>query len=276
VAAHGRALMATRHGGSGLRVGIAQQPMEWTAAENLRHIRASLAQAAARNARICVFPELALTGFHRRIRDQSSLGTVAGAMRQVQEECCKWHIACALGTPTFGPDGAILNSYVIVAGDGSIASVASKVGLTPSEQTFFRAGTTRELVEVESRRCTTVMCREVDDVDSIERQLASDVIDVVFWPSLVGHPPGTVHPSPEDTADLGYVERTAVLARRLEAYVVQSNWPHALNTPGSTHHGESKVYAPDGEILLTLPRDTPGVAVMVLGERDYDWTPAPT
>jgi omega-amidase len=266
----------TDHAGAGLRVGIAQQPMAWTAVENLRHIQASLAQAAARDARICVFPELALTGFHRRIREQASLSTVTGAMRQVQEACCRCRIACALGTPTFGDDGAILNSYVIVAADGRIVSVASKVGLTPSEQTFFKAGATRELVELEGRSCTTVMCREVDDVDNIERQLASDVIDVVFWPSLVGHPPGTVHPAPEDTADLGYVARTAVLARRLEAYVVQSNWPHALNTPGSTHHGESKVYAPDGEILLTLPRDTSGVAVLALGARDYHWTPAPT
>ena len=92
---------------------------------------------------------------------------------------------------------------------------------------------------------------------------------------MVGNPPGTVHPTPEDTADLGYFKRTAVLAQRLNAHVIQSNWPQALNTPDSTYLGESKAYAPDGEILLTLPRDAAGVGVFTLGERTFRWTPLP-
>lgn len=264
------------HRGEGLRVAIAQQPMAWTTAENTQHIKNLLTCAADGGAQICVFPELALTGFHRGIRDQATLCIVEDAFRRVQESCCQHWIACALGMPTFAGDGAVMNSYVVIAPGGGVASISSKNGLTPSEQTFFKAGTTRDLVEVEGRSCASVMCREIDDVDAIERQLSSDDVDVIFWPSLVGHPPGTVHATPEDTADLGYVERTAVLARRLDAYVVQSNWPQALNTPGSTYHGESKVYAPDGDILLTLPRDLPGVAILTLGDREYEWTPSPT
>jgi predicted amidohydrolase len=263
-----------KHRGAGLRVAIAQQPMAWTTADNVQHISAALTQAAAGGARICVFPELALTGFHCGIREQATLRIVEDAFREVQECCCRHWIACALGTPTFADDGGVMNSYVVIAAGGTVASISSKNGLTPSERTFFKAGTTRELVEVEGRSCASVMCREIDDVDAIERQLSSDEVDVIFWPSLVGHPPGTVHATPEDTADLGYVERTAVVARRLDAYVVQSNWPCALNTPGSTYHGESKVYAPEGDILVTLPRDLPGVAVLTLGDREYAWIPS--
>ena len=79
-------------------------------------------------------------------------------------------------------------------------------------------------------------------------------------------------PTPEDTDDPRYQKRTAALARRLAAFVVQSNWPNALNTPERTHLGESKVYAPDGEVLLTLPRDEAGFGVFALGERSFRWT----
>jgi hypothetical protein len=119
------------------------------------------------------------------------------------------------------------------------------------------------------------MCREIEDIEIIAGQLQAEPVDLVFWPSLVGDPPRTVHESGEDSSDLGYLQRTGVLAQRLDAFVVQSNWPHALNTPGSTYHGESKVYAPDGEILLMLPRDQPGVGVFVLGERAFHLTPLP-
>ena len=119
------------------------------------------------------------------------------------------------------------------------------------------------------------MCREVDDLDEVAAQLRHDPVDVVFWPSLTGHPSGTVLESAFESDDLGYLRRAGLVAQRLGAYVVQSNWPHALNTPDQTHLGESKVYDAAGEVLLTLPRDEAGVGVFTLGEPDYHWTPLP-
>ena len=261
---------------TGLRMAIAQQPMSWTTTENVAQIVASLALAAEQGACICVFPELALTGFHRGIREQAVPTVVDPALRQVQAACGAHGIACALGAPTFDADGAILNSYLHIDAAGHIVSSVSKNGLTPAEQTFFKPGTQRPTMRFGGRVCSTVMCREIDDLEAIALQLQAELVELIFWPSLVGHPPGTVHPTPQDTADLGYVKRSAVLARRLGAFVVQSNWPNALNTPDSSYLGESKVYAPDGEILLTLPRDEPGVGVFSLGERAFRWTPMPT
>ncbi|MEP6740474.1 MAG: nitrilase-related carbon-nitrogen hydrolase [Caldimonas sp.] len=257
----------------GLRVAVAQQAMSWTTAENTACIVVSLAVAAEQGAQVCAFSELALTGFHRGIREQALPDVVAPALLQVRAACRANAIACALGTPTFADDGAILNSYVFIDSSGGIASTVSKNGLTPAEQTFFKPGAGRPVIGFEGRVCTTVMCREIEDLESIAAQLHSLPVDVIFWPSLVGHPPGTIAEPERAAQDLGYVERTAELARRLNAFVVQSNWPHALNTAESTYQGESKAYAPDGEILLTLPRDEAGVGVFTLGERDYAWTP---
>jgi len=257
------------------RMAIAQQPMHWTTADNVGQIVAALALAAEQGAVICVFPELALTGFHRGIREQGTQAVVEPALRQVQAACCAHGIACALGAPTFDASGTILNSYLHIDATGAIASIVHKNGLTPAEQTFFAAGTERPVMEFAGCRCTTVMCREIEDIETIAVQLQDAPVDLIFWPSLVGHPPGTVHETPADTDDLGYFKRTAVLARRFDAFVVQSNWPNALNTPDSTYLGESRVYAPDGEILLMLPRDEAGVGVFALGERAFHWTPLP-
>jgi omega-amidase len=260
---------------TGLHMAIAQPPMRWTAAENVAQIVASLALAAEQGASICVFPELALTGFHRGIREQAVPTVIDPALRQVQAACRAHGVACALGAPSFDAGGAILNSYLHVDATGGIVSSVSKNGLTPAEQTFFKPGTERPTLRFGGRLCSTVMCREIDDLEAIALQLQAEPVELIFWPSLVGHPPGTVHPTPEDTADLGYFKRSAVLARRLEAFVVQSNWPNALNTPDSTYLGESKVYAPDGGLLITLPRDEAGVGVFALGERAFRWTPTP-
>ncbi|MBS0445057.1 MAG: hypothetical protein JSR59_03805 [Proteobacteria bacterium] len=256
-----------------LRLAIVQPPMKWKTDENVELILDVLALAAAQGAAVCALPELALTGFHRGIREEAVPATVDAAMARVQTACRQHGIACTIGMPTFADDGAILDSYVFVAADGEIALTVSKNGLTPAEQTFFRAGTERPIAPFAGRSCSTVMCREIDDLEAIALQWQAEAPDLVFWPSLVGHPPGTILPDGADSSDLGYEIGTALLARRLGVHVVQSNWPMALNTPESTWLGESKVYAPDGEMLLKLPRDEAGIAVFTLGERSYAWTP---
>ena len=249
--------------------------MHWTATENVAGAVASLAVAAQGGADICVFPELALTGFHRGIREQAVPEVVEQALSVVRAACRRYGIACALGVPVWSPGGAIFNGYLYVDAAGADLSVVCKNGLTPSELTLFEPGTQRPVFDFAGRRCSTVMCREVEDVAAIADQIASDQLDLIFWPSQVGHPPGTVHPKAEDTNDLGYLKRTALLAKRLGVHIVQSNWPQALNTPEATWLGESKVYAPSGEVLLTLPRDAAGVGIFELGERDFLWTPIP-
>jgi len=255
-----------------LRIAIVQPPMAWTTDENVARIVAVLRAAAEQGATLCVFPELALTGFHRGIRDQAAPAIVAAALVRVRTACREHAVGCALGTPTFTAESKVRNSYLVIDAAGEIVSTVSKNGLTPAELTFFEAGTDRVVRHFAGRACTTVLCREIDDLESISVQLREVPAELIFWPSIVGSPPGTLHPTQEDTDDPGYLKRTATLARRLAAFVVQSNWPNALNTPERSHLGESKVFAPDGEVLLTLPRDEVGFGVFALGDRSFRWT----
>lgn len=255
-----------------LQVAVVQQTMEWTTEGNVAHILASLEIAADEGAQLCLFPELALTGFHRRIREEAKPEIVAPALQRVRAACREAGVASLLGLPTFFDDGSIRNSYAFIAADGELGAAVHKNGLTSAELTFFAAGTDRPVMRFAGRRCSTVMCREIEDVEAISAQLADEPVQLMFWPSIVGHPPGAV-PEPErEVQDLGYRDSAAAFARRLNTHLVQCNWPHALNTPEMRYQGESKVYAPDGDILLTLPRDEAGVGVFALGERDYRWT----
>ena len=255
---------------------VAQPRVYWTTPGNTACIVAAIKVAVAQGAHLCVFPELALTGFHRRIREQALPELIGPALQRVRDACREHAVACMLGMPTFAGDGAVLNSYVFIGADGVVGSTMSKNGPTAAELTFFQRGAGRPVFRFAGHACTTVMCREVEDLDEVAAQLQHDPVDVLFWPSLTGQAPGTVLDSEEATEDLGYFRRAGLVAKRLGAYVVQSNWPNALNTPAHTHLGESKVYDAAGEVLLTLPRDEAGVGVFTLGERDFHWTPLPS
>jgi predicted amidohydrolase len=54
---------------SPIRIAIAQPVMYWTGHENASAVCQTIERAAEAQARICVFPELAVTGFHRRIAE---------------------------------------------------------------------------------------------------------------------------------------------------------------------------------------------------------------
>lgn len=258
-----------------LRLAVAQQAMAWTTERNVAHIVEALALAAGQGAQLCLFPELALTGFHRQIREQARPEIVEPALQQVRAACRNARIASLIGLPTFASDGGVRNSYAFIAADGELGATVHKNGLTAAEHTFFAAGVDRPVMRFSGRDCTTVMCREIEDVDAIAAQLDAAPVQLVFWPSIVGHPPGTIAEPERAVQDLGYLHRAGEFARRLNTHLVQCNWPHALNAPERKYQGESKAYAPDGEVLLTLPRDAAGLAVFELGAREFHWTPLP-
>jgi omega-amidase len=138
------------------RIAIAQLPMQWSCAANTTAILESLATAADRGAQICVFPELALTGFHRQIRTEAQPTRIGDALRQIQSLCRQRVIACVVGTPTFDGEASPFNSHVHIDERGEIAAIVSKIGLTPSETTFFAAGVLRPIAVLQGIACTSV------------------------------------------------------------------------------------------------------------------------
>lgn len=254
---------------TGTRIAIGQLRMRWTLAENLASILDAIAFAAARRARFCVFPELAVTGFHRRIAEAAQPPGVAASLAAIASACRANALAVAVGAPTFDDDGRIRNSHILVNERGERAGVVDKIGLTAPEATFFAPGTTRGSGELQGVRCTSVICREVEDLADVVPQVRSGGAQLVFWP-------GAMRPDPEKPpADPPeHVVRAQELARMTGAHVVQANWPESLNYPEqSADCGESAVIDPTGALVLRLPRAQPGVAIVTLGSADCEWRP---
>ncbi|MBI5720314.1 MAG: carbon-nitrogen hydrolase family protein [Burkholderiales bacterium] len=218
------------------RIAIAQIPMHWELATNVQAMKQAMQLARAQGAGLCAFAELALTGFHRRIVEWAKPELVGPAVAEVQ-------------------------------------AAAASLGLTAPEATFFEPGVGRPVLRVSlspgALACTAVICREVEDHDAVVAQLASSGVELILWP-------GQMRPDPAKPAQdpPAHVVQAQALARATGAWVVQTNWPNALNRPEeSEHSGHSACIAPSGELLFRLPRQGFGVGVFSLAERSFDWCP---
>lgn len=238
-------------------------------------VLAALERAQACGAVLCHFPELAVTGFHRQIAALARPELVAPQVRTLQRACARLGIAAAVGAPTFGDDfehsGCIHNSHLLIDAAGRVRAQVHKAGLTAPEATFFAAGAQRPVVTLAGQRCTAVICREIEDFDALTAQLAPGSIDVVLWP-------GQMRPDPDKPLSdpPAHVAAAQRLARALGCFVVQANWPNAINRPEeSAHMGRSAVLGRDGTLLLRLPESSAGLGVFTLGQTQFDWIPEP-
>ncbi|HEX2012807.1 MAG TPA: hypothetical protein VJN44_17900, partial [Roseateles sp.] len=154
---------------------------------------------------------------------------------------------------------------------GEVVATVEKQGLTAPEATFFargRAGT-RTVAPMLGRRCSTMLCREVEDHDEICSELRRQRPDLILWPGLMAPADGKELQDPPE-----HVQQAGRLARSLGAWIVQSNWPEQLNYPErSWLCGRSVVLDPSGRIALALPSNEAGLAVFALGENTFDWHP---
>jgi len=252
------------------RLAIAQIPMHWEMSENVRAMKQALQVAHSDGAACCAFSELAVTGFHRRIVEFARPDVSDPAVDEVRAAAAALGIAAAFGAPTYGGDGVRFNSHLFVDSDGAVVGTVTKIGLTEAEATFFTRGIARSTTSVVGIKCSAVICREIEDAAQVLRDLRSSGVQVIFWP-------GQMRPDPAEPVQEPpkHVLQAQELARQAAAYVVQTNWPNALNRPEESENtGHSACIAPTGELLFRLPRQGHGVGVFNLGDRAFRWHPS--
>lgn len=255
------------------RLAVAQVPMHWALADNLRQMQQALHTARDDGAVLCTFAELAVTGFHRRILEWAQPKVSGAAVDALCETAARLGIAVAFGAPTYGPgpgsEGQRYNSHLFVDAQGRVVGEVAKIGLTAPEATVFSPGTGRPVVALAGLRCSAVICREIEDADTLVPALQGTGVQLLLWPGQMR--PDPTQPLQEPPV---HVQQAQALARATGAYVLQANWPNALNRPEeSAHTGHSACIAPDGELLFRLPEQGFGVAVFALGERRFRWHP---
>ncbi len=238
--------------------------MEWSGLANTQSMLRAMAQAASSGAELCVFPELAITGFHRQIRTEATPHLVETHTKALRQASREFSLAIVFGSPSFDDDGRVFNSCAFIDERGQQVGVIEKIGLTPAEETFFARGATRSCVDLLGYRTTAVLCREIDDLEHLEADLPTLSPQIIFWP-------GMVRPA-VDGSESTHVQHAQQLARRAGAFIIQANWPNSLNYPEeSAQAGHSLVISPDGEPLLRLPMAEAGVGIFDLGGSQCEW-----
>lgn len=251
------------------RIAIAQIAMHWTTADNMAAIRNAMNLAHAHGAQLCAFSELAVTGFHREIAREAQPAAVALALSELQAHAAELSLAIAVGAPTFGEGDAKYISHLLIDERGLVTAVVPKQGLTAAEATFFDRGSSRPVGVLCGLRCSAVICREVEDLEPVCAALPAGAADLIFVPGALRQDPEKPRTDPPE-----YVRNIQRLAAATQAFVVQTNWPNALNRPEeSTEGGASTVTSPSGEVMLRLPQQAAGVGIFVLGERRFEWHP---
>jgi omega-amidase len=251
------------------RIAIAQIAMHWSTAENVVAILRAMDLASSRGAKLCAFSELAVTGYHRHIAREGTPELVAPAIRELQAHCSKLSLGIAVGAPTFGAGSAKYNSHLLVDEYGETRAVVSKRGLTEAEATFFQPGSSRPAARLHGVNCSAVICREVSDLELLAQELKPGTAEVIFVPGALRQDPEKPRTEPPE-----YVRDIQRLAVATGAYVVQTNWPNALNRPEEgVEGGHSTVAAPNGEVMFRLPRESSGLGIFNLGEGHFEWYP---
>lgn len=246
---------------------IAQTWMYEGLGDNLAAMRAALCMAAQCGASICIFPELALSGFHRRIGERfAQTEAMAWAQGQLHGDCAQLGIAAAYGLPARSAAGRPLNRYVLIDAEGEIQCSIDKHGLTPSEAQFFVPGTPRGSGLLGGLRCSAVLCREVLDIDPLATAWPPGALDLLLWPSII---------SSHDAESPDYASAASAMAQRCGVPILQCNWPNSVNSPPTRGLGGSSYWSANGRLLAQAPMDAAGLAVIDSDGHGLHWHPLP-
>ena len=230
-----------------MKIGIAQIPMDWTVEGNTK----TICNIVSKNhdLDILVFPELAITGFHRDIKNQAQQHLVESALNEISIQCQLSNTLVFVGYP-LNENNKVYNVYSAINEQGTLEIVWRKVGLTPSECTFFESGDKRSIFEHPLGTFSSYLCREASDVNWVVEQLSVQSPSYILWPSYIGQPESSVN-----TESTNYEEGSKKIAQSLSAMVIQCNWPNSLNNPNDNGLGGSKIISSHGDIIAQLPFD---------------------
>ncbi|MCG7497484.1 carbon-nitrogen hydrolase family protein [Vibrio sp. Of7-15] len=235
-----------------MKIGIVQMEMGWTIKDNLTTISHYINRLDTLD--ILIFPELALSGFHRNIKAESKEHLIQNALLKLCNLAKKHRTTLFLGAPKVAGLN-VFNSYLCISKTGQVIAQWDKTGLTASESQFFAKGGNRSALDLDGTRCTTLICREVEDVDWFLAQVRSYSPEIVVWPSYI-------HQSSNDKDLTGYFLSASEIAKELDALVIQCNWQYALNDHDIRGLGGSRLFGTDGRCIFSMPMDQPAVSIL--------------
>jgi predicted amidohydrolase len=205
-------------------------------ADNARKIRRHIEDCARAGARVVVFPECALSGyFDDAYMKGLTYEQLAAAEAQVAEACRQHQVYAVVGAPH--RDGEKLyNSALVFDPRGRVIERYHKIQLA---ERWPDGGDHLVVFPVDGVPASIIVCHDERYPELVRLPVLAGA-RLIFY---VSHESGITQESKIDPY------RAQIQARAVEntVYVVQANAPANPDTSGS--HGQSRIIAPDGNLV---------------------------
>jgi predicted amidohydrolase len=203
---------------------------------NIHKIDEYLKRCAEDGVKVVVFPECALTGYFDDAYMQAfSAEQLAGAERELAK-CCREHgVYAVVGTPH--RDGnRLYNSAAVITPEGNVLARYHKVQLAES---WPSAGEELIVFKIDAVPVSIIICHDERYPELVRLPVLAGA-RIIFY---VSHESGLAH----ESKIVPY--RAQIQARAVEntVYIIQANAPANADATGS--HGQSRLIAPDGNII---------------------------
>ncbi|MGE3820756.1 MAG: carbon-nitrogen hydrolase family protein [Isosphaeraceae bacterium] len=202
---------------------------------NARGIARRIHEAAGRGARVVAFPECALTGYFEDAVKAATAEDLARAESVVADACHEAGAYAIVGTP-FRQGDALYNSAVVFDPGGRVVERYHKVQLAENWPT---PGDHLSIFPIDGVPCSILICHDERYPELVRLPVLAGA-RVVFY---LSHESGV-----RQESKIGPY-RAQIQARAVEnqVWIVHANAPANLDTTGS--HGQSRIIAPDGNLV---------------------------
>lgn len=228
---HAADIVTTQH----LKVAAVQMRSSRSLAENLARITNSIHECARQGARVVAFPECALSSYIGDVVTNLSAAQLAQAEQQVAEVCRDAGAYAIVGS-AWREEGKLFDSALIIAPTGKVIERYHKIQLA---ERWPQAGDHLSVFKIDGVLCSVIICHDERYPELVRLPVLAGA-KVVFY---ISHESGLrserkINPY-----------RAQIQARAVEntVFVVQANAP--ANEDASGSHGQSRIIAPDGNIL---------------------------
>lgn len=219
-----------------LRVAAVQMRSSRSLDENVAATKRHIAACAARGARVVVFPECSVSGYFDNAYMKSlTAEQLTGAEKAVARACREHRVYAIVGLPV--RDGEKLyNSAIVIDPSGRVVERYHKVQLAES---WPDEGDHLSVFKIDGIPASVIICHDERYPELVRLPVLAGA-RLVFY---ISHESGVDKPTKINPY------RAQIQARAVEnnVYVIQANAP--ANSDGTGSHGQSRVIAPDGNIV---------------------------
>lgn len=219
-----------------LRVAAVQMRSTRDLDENVAATRRHIAECAEKGARVVVFPECSVSGYfdneYMRALTKSQL---EAAERAVADACREHEVYAIVGMPVRAGE-KLYNSAIVIDPTGRVVERYHKVQLAES---WPDEGDHLSVFKIDGIPASIIICHDERYPELVRLPVLAGA-RMVFY---ISHESGVDRPTKINPY------RAQIQARAVEndVFVVQANAP--ANRDGSGSHGQSRVIAPDGNIV---------------------------